>query len=60
VWLVFGERCVDQHWRGTKREKEKERAWKSRDRQRRRRRFLENEEELRRWLVVDFFRCISN
>jgi hypothetical protein len=50
----FCERCVDQHWRGTIREKEKERAWKSKDQQRRRRRFSENAEELRRLLVVDF------
>jgi hypothetical protein len=50
----FCERCVDQHWRGTGREKEKERAWKSRDQQSKRRRFLENAEELRRLLVADF------
>jgi hypothetical protein len=24
VWLVFGERCVDQHWRGTKKKSEGE------------------------------------
>jgi hypothetical protein len=56
----FCERCVDQHWRGTRTEKEKERATKNRDQQRRRRRFLENAEELRRLLVADFFRCVSN
>ncbi len=60
VWLVFGERCVDQRWRGTIRKREKERAWKNRDQQRRSRRFLENAEELRRLLVADFFRCVSN
>jgi hypothetical protein len=43
-----------------RREKEKERAWKTRDQQRRRRRFLENAHELRRLLVVDFFRCVTN